>query len=431
MSKNLLQDVLTKGERGIRQVPLPPSRLKEREFENGIRYEREIPEPPEGAESGWPRKILWLAVALFLILPVAILAFGFRKAVLTVAPHSAPITVNNEFVAAKSGGDNVLPFQTASLVRDEKTVIPADIEKRVSEKASGAIVIYNGFSQEPQRLIKNTRFETPDGLIYRIPKSVVVPGKRANGKETIPGTVEATVFADSPGEEYNGPPTDFTIPGFKSDPARFAAFYARSKTPLSGGQDGIILTPSEAAELSARETLRAKLRENVRAEMQSHLPEGFVLFADAISLSFESLPLTQSGNGNVVIGEKLSAIAYLFPKKELASAIVKQTLPSYDGSPVEIPALATLAFAFSKDAAPSGESDALRFTLTGAAKVVWTFDEQALRSALAGKQKSELAAALSAFPAVERAEVMFRPFWSSRFPENPARVEIKRENVPQ
>jgi len=58
-----------------------------------------------------------------------------------------------------------------------------------------------------------------------------------NGK-TVPGSIEVTVYADEPLSKYNIGLTDFTVPGFKGAP-QFETFYARSKTPMTGGFTGM------------------------------------------------------------------------------------------------------------------------------------------------------------------------------------------------
>ena len=46
--------------------------------------------------------------------------------------------------------------------------------KEVSEKASGQIVISSKL-EAPQQLVKTTRFEAPNGHIYRIDQDITVP----------------------------------------------------------------------------------------------------------------------------------------------------------------------------------------------------------------------------------------------------------------
>lgn len=426
MPKSILQDVLAKERRNIRQVPLPSSRKDSVPDAGDLIYEREDISNEEGRGAGWSRFLLWGAAAFFLFLLGAIAALGFRGAVITVTPKSASVTLAHSFAAARNATGDALRFEPVPLSKTVETTVPADAEKQVSEKASGRIAIYNNFSERPQRLIKNTRFETSDGLIYRIDKSITVPGRSRTGGATMPGTVEVTVYADSPGEEYNIPLSDFTVPGFKNDPARFAGFYARSKTPMTGGREGMVKTPSEAAEKEARTALRAELEKGIRGAVAGQTPGDFILFDDAVSIVHESLPVTLKERDTAVIAEKAAAVAYLFRRSELASAIAKTGIRAYNGLPVEIANWNDLAFSLEEPPAVRSEvRETLRFTLKGKSRVVWRFDEEALRTALAGKQKDELGTALSAFPTIERIDVILRPFWSRHFPDNPKKIRIE------
>ena len=82
--------------------------------------------------------------------------------------------------------------------------------KEIERRASGKIIVFNNYSTNSQRLIARTRFETLEGKIYRIRDAVVVPGISDKDGRKTPGSIEVTVFADEPGEEYNIGYTDFT-----------------------------------------------------------------------------------------------------------------------------------------------------------------------------------------------------------------------------
>ena len=111
--------------------------------------------------------------------------------------------------------------------RTASTTVKATGTEQVSQSASGVITIYNDYSTAPQTLITNTRFEAPDGNIYRIHQGVTVPGATASaGGALTPGTISVTAYADQPGASYNIGQTQFTIPGFKNDPST-ASFMRR------------------------------------------------------------------------------------------------------------------------------------------------------------------------------------------------------------
>lgn len=426
MPRNILHDVMTREHRSIRQVPLPNARQRsskdeKTEEEEVVSYEREeevsINDEPRGGSRWW----LWGLAFFFLAFLGFALMSGFSGSVLTVTPKTAVVQINGEFVAS-SALDAKLQFEKLSSSKTGETDIPADTTKKVSEKATGIIVIYNHFSPAPQRLIKNTRFESPTGRIYRINQSLTVPGQKTENGKVVPGSIEAQVFADAAGEEYNSALSDFTIPGFKSDSKRYAGFYARSKTALSGGFEGTVKTASDAAFASARETLSRSLEAGLAKEAKAKVPADFILFDGALVFSYTENTSTEK-NGSVALKETVTADAYLFKRPLITSRIAESTVGA--GIPVTIPDLDSLRFAWSESPGSTSRESGIRFTLTGSAQTIFVYDADALRTALLGKQKSDLASILSSFPTIEKVDVVLRPFWSSSFSTNPKRLIIK------
>src|SRR3989344_4859320 len=151
------------------------------------------------------------------------------------------ITPRQEFIeidAPLSGGVEPLKDELAaevmSISRSEKGSVRPTGLKQISRRASGQIMIYNTYSSDSQILVKNTRFEAPDGKIYLIDKTLTIPGTNVIEGKVVAGEIEATVFADEPGENYNADLVDFIIPGFQNSVKR-EKFYGRAKTKMEGG----------------------------------------------------------------------------------------------------------------------------------------------------------------------------------------------------
>ena len=138
------------------------------------------------------------------------------------------------------------------------------------------MIIYNNFTSQNQKLIKNTRLETPEGLIFRIGESISIPGKKTENGKNIPGQIEIAVYADSAGDEYNIGLTDFTLPGFKNDPARYKSFYARSKTKMEGGFSGVIKTISKVELESMKDVLEENLKKSLASQFELEKKNDFI-----------------------------------------------------------------------------------------------------------------------------------------------------------
>lgn len=384
--------------------------------ESPIEYNNDSTLPPRKSRKG-----LWYTLGSVLV--VLALAFGvstvFHGATLTLVPRTLATTVTAELSAKKTAGVGDLPFQVITVKQSASETVKANGEKQVDKKASGTIIIYNNYSTASQRLIKNTRFSTPEGLIFRISDSVTVPGK----KGTVPGSVEAVITADVAGESYNVGLKDFTIPGFKGDP-RYTAFYARSKTPLSGGFSGIQKVIADADRAKAKTSIEAKLTSELMKLAPGQIANDQILFDRAVKIDFAQLPEEANGD-SVVLKEEGTLSLIVFNKQALSSSIADQHIKDYKDEPILVTNLDKLLFTPKGDFRPSVET--VTFTLAGDATFEWLYDELTLKQGLAGKPRADIPAVLSKYPMIEKADISIRPFWLRKFPTSLDRITIEKK----
>lgn len=376
------------------------------------------------------RPLLFGALLLALVLiPGIVIGYLLDGSEITVYPKTREPNVNGTFTAYREQRDNELSYEAMTLEATGERQLRATGEAEVSEQATGELIISNTRATS-ERLIKNTRFESPEGLIFRITESVVVPA--ANGDE--PGTVRARVFADEPGDQYNIGPTTFTVPGYREGgyDELYAAVTAESTGPMQGGFEGVTYTVDEAELASARESLHEELRGALRERVATERPAGFVVFDNSITFTYESLPSAESGEDLVTISEKALLHAPLFAEQEFASYVAAATVPGYANEPVRMDGAENLTFAYTATSTANSDLrtlDSFEFELTGKPRIVWTFDEEALKNDLAGAAKTALPTVLGSYPAIERAEAVIRPVWKRSFPDSPDSITIT-ESLP-
>src|SRR3989338_3296091 len=364
MPRNIVQDVIPRGQRkSIRDLSLGSSKPKVQE--ESVVYEEDVKkkdatksktkydeddkvmqfmtgrgEVRNGNHSRW---LIWLIGIVSGMVLVFVVGNFFSGATVTISPKSEKVPINVNLVAKAKTSEGEIGYKLFTLVRDKEEIVAADGEKPVESRASGKIIVYNNYSTTPQRLVKNTRFETPDGLIYKIGDSVTIPGRRTVSGKTIAGSIEAVAYAETVGEEYNIGLTDFTIPGFKSVPERFESFYGRSKTTMTGGKVGNEKAISEEKTLQTRARLDGALTQELIAEARKQVPDDFLLFDNAYRISFE--PVTSnaavSAKG-VTIREQANFVAFFINRKQLAGAIAENSFSDFDKAPVHVPNLDTL-----------------------------------------------------------------------------------------
>lgn len=369
---------------------------------------------------------IWIGVVVILLVLFFALSVMFSGAKIVAHPQVEEVSVSGQYEARESAGAGELQYEMMTITKEGEESVSASGTEFVEQKASGLIKVFNSYGPDDQELIANTRFESPDGHIYRIREPIVVPGTRDVNGEKVPGSVTVKVYADEPGEEYNvASNTRFTIPGFAGG-ERFEAFYAQSETAMSGGFVGERSAVSEADKSSATNAIQTRLREELLQDAYSQKPEGFVMYDDGVFIDFEDLPVEEGEGGNALVRQKATLRGVIFNEEQFAGYLADNTLPNYDGGEVVIENADELNFALTnKGEVESGASSGLRFTLDGMAKFVWQFDQEELLNSFSGKRKKDIDYILSAYPGIESAEVIMRPFWRRSFPETTKDIKLE------
>lgn len=371
---------------------------------------------------------LWASLAVFIVA----LGFGvsalFVSAEVSVTPKVKTIPINAPLTASKDRPSGEFGYQVVSVSASLDKTVSAGASAKVEKKASGTIIVYNNASDEPQKLIANTRFESADGKVFRIATPIAVPGRKTENGKKVPGSIEAVVTADQPGEGYNIDLTDFTIPGLKGDP-RYTTVYARSKSAMSGGFSGEMKVVEASLEKATQAELEASLKVKLKNNITSQIPVDFILFESGVSYEIQALSQKNTDKTDEASLElKGSAHAVIFDRALLSKAIVDIYKDSIDtaGQTLSVINLTDLTFVLGGNSKISQNmTTPITFTLTGDAKLEWLFDESMLKNDLLGIKKTDLSGLLQAkYPSIESAKVKIRPIWKRSFPVDPAEVTI-------
>ncbi len=450
MPKNIDGVSLPERRRSIRNIPIPEGRRRTDRVAmpaapvgmDGVRRPAPIvrpladePETREPVEYNTPlpprphttsRKTIWLSLgAALIILTFAILSL-FKGATLAYTPKSLALAFTGQtYSAYKSGGTGLL-YSVVKLSGDKGVAVPASGESDVSRKASGTIIVYNDASADPQKLVENTRFESADGKVYRIAQAITIPGK----KGTTPGSIEAVVTADQPGQSYNIGLTDFTLPGLKGTP-RAATIYARSKTPMTNGFIGKERTVNGADLTKAKGDLKQNIRQDLLVKAAAEVPADFILFPSLSTITYEDLAQTPAQtSGDAMVNMRGTLYGVMFKKTDLATALSLGQDGVSATDAVVIEGLDKLQVAFAGEVPTDVLGlNKIDFTVTGSALLVWQTDEVALKADLAGRGTSDLPQVLKNYPTVKTATATIRPFWKSTFPTKAAEITVKKTAI--
>jgi len=384
----------------------------------------------DGNKESKKKYILLSSIVAFLIISVFGLSAMLSKTTLTVYPEFREPVVNAEFIAYPDRREGSLSYEVITIDSTGEMQVQASGEEFVETQAKGFLEIVKT-TPGSERLIKNTRFRSPDGQIFRIQESVVVPGaiEDTTGK-LVPGTIRTEVFADAVGEEYNlAANTRFDVPGFKESNLNelYTAIYAVNRDAMTGGFSGqkFIINDDELSK--ARQELQLKLRDELLARIETEKPAGFTTFPSSVALTFEPLSTVSYGENLVTIREQAVLQMPLFKQEDFAAYLAKETISTYNREQVRIVDTSVLDFSYVDLATNStniANLTSLTFKVVGKPTIVSEFDAEQLQKDLAGKSKTSISTVLTAHPGIRSALVSSKPFWRRSFPEEPKDIII-------
>lgn len=218
-----------------------------------------------------------IVVTVFVLLSIAYVALPGVTVYLTPSASVIEKSINitlADFNRNRGELETRPPHVIASYpieVTVKKTIVHYSTGKKFSDRganSSGIITIVNTTGNS-WPLIANTRFQTDDGIVFRISSPITVPAADKNG----PGKIETIVTADQVdaygviiGERGNVQPTKFFLPGLKEDSR--SKIYAESAKPMTGGVTDytsfIAKEDVEAAKLRLKDELLKNATEELR-----------------------------------------------------------------------------------------------------------------------------------------------------------------------
>ncbi|MEK7642482.1 MAG: hypothetical protein AAB392_01670 [Patescibacteria group bacterium] len=374
---------------------------------------------------GKRRKVIFgglsaLVIASFILIMMTV----FSSARVSITPKTENIAVSMTVEASSNSlsGDSV-PYEIINFSKTKNMTVEASEEEMLERKASGKITIYNDFSKDPQRLIIRTRFESPEGLIYRIPESIVIPGKTASG----PGSIEVEVFADESGEKYNIGKTDFTIPGFKNDSKRYNAFYAKSSREMTGGFVGKVKKIEEGLRKATLEKLDLELKSEIQREVSSQVASDLVLIEDSIWFTSKELPQEDSDD-EAILTQEVSGFAIVLKKANLSKEITDEYIASsteWQNIDVIINDFSSLKITHKPETVDKGA--AINLTLEGGATATAVLNKEDISNTLKGVKRDQISEKMQMFLGIESVRASIRPAWKKAFPERSEKIFVDIE----
>lgn len=458
MEKKYVDDVIPpKNKRSIRDIPVPLRnknadshkrisgiRSVKNKEPRKIKYDgitdREIDEElfkPDRSHS----KFKIAAASVFFILVLLFVSFSLmNSAVVTITAKSEEVNINTllDVSLISNSTNEVLGYREIELDKEVSIEVTADKEEFVENSASGTIIVYNNYSSTPQRLIRQTRFESPEGKIYRIRDSIEIPGYTEKAGERTPGSIEVLVYADEAGDDYNINESSFTIPGFKGQP-QFELFSAETNTPISGGFSGVRKIVDDDDLNIAKSELKKDLTESLIDELNNQITEDFIAVYDNDSFIYFDVNQEESKDSEKVTLKMSGSInAKLFNTNELSQKVAMQEIQNFDtlSDQVLIKNIREVDIEYvnktkdteaseSDDDSKESDNEYDQIKLSGNARFVWQNNEEEIKLLLLGLNKKEISGVFAGIKGVSSANAKIKPFWSQDFPNKASKIKIE------
>lgn len=364
------------------------------------------------------------ALAVFLV----VIYFLFSKVQIDIVPKKEIVDFKigiegSQAIESVLVEESKIPAAYVSIPKNDVRDFPASGTKIVEEKARGTIIISNAFNSTPQTLVATTRFLSKERKTFRLIKTVPVPGAKVEDGKIVPSTIEASVIADQPGEEYNIAPTDFTIPGFQGTP-KYETFTARSESAMTGGARGEKKVVTKEDIEKAKKTIIDTLTGAAEIDLTASVGESYKLLdaakrATVINFSTSAIAGTIADKFTASAEFKLEAVLF---KVEDANKVIEYLLQKKTNKEIDIN-WGNQVVDFN-DVKPDFVSKSLQMVLVGNIETREKVNVDLIKDAIAGKSVDELKDVLYKNPSIEESKIVLTPSWLQSIPKDKARINI-------
>ncbi len=338
------------------------------------------------------------------------------KAQITVTPKTAPLAteVPLNFSTRATTTDtagNVIPAKVVEVIKQTSTQATATgPQTEGGNRATGTITVTNNLRRN-QSLVAQTRFQAPDGSIYRIASRLVLPAG---------GQAKATVTAAAAGEAGNLPAgTALTVPGLGGG----GGVTATTADAFSGGSSGQGTVVSRDDVERAKAELATQAAKEGLEEARGKLAVGFKIEEQAM------VPTVLSANPEPALGTTAPTftiagqvrISYFTYEDAEAQRVLKEDLQT------KIPAGSDLVEESIQQTFVATQTSA--DTLGGVIRIntltAPEISREQIKSDVAGQIPAEAESTLRASGKLDNVLVTLSPFWVRTVPDSAKKVDVR------
>lgn len=369
------------------------------------------------------RRLMWLAAAALMAAGFWCYIYYFTNATVTLYANATRTSIDTSFTvdpAATSGapGDGVMAGQVVTFSKDLNGPFAPSGKKDVGTKSAGTMTVSNATGID-QPLVANTRFQAPDGKVFKSGSDIMVPKAYLdNNGDKVNGTATVTVTADQNGDTYNEGPATYTIPNL-ANPKITA-----SGGQMSGGTSKTVTVVTQGDVDAAVAALIDKDKESSTRDLTGRTASGYLGMSASQTnkvTEITAAPAVDSEATSATVSFKVTYTMLSVKKSDYETAI-KQLEAKQVGAASEIydDGLATAQITLTSTE-PSGKAT---FHLTTDAFSGTKIDTAALAKSLAGKRYGDAVDLANRQPSVSHAEITLNPGWMASLPSRSDKITV-------
>ncbi len=357
----------------------------------------------------------FLFVTVILLAAVAYMSVKKVSIAVTVSPQSVQVDALARVGEKAEDMPHITGVANKVEVGTSREFTPTGTEEK-QVNATGTVTLVNETGKN-QPLVATTRLLSPEGKLFRLKDGVTVPAQ---------GEVEASVYADMAGGDYEIGPSKFTIPGLW-EPLQ-ERIYGVSAVSMAGGLLQVGVVSADDIQ-KAKDEIRATLIEEARLKLaeQEGVTDAMGYAAEIESINFD----VEGADEKEVVSFKVSGTATvmgaLYNQQEVINLINGRLQEKVAREPVKLVLGNALPEVQIDRASPDGKWVQLGITHNGTSYL--TEDSPALDVLrFYGKSGQEIADYVSSIEGVQDVSVRFRPAWTDVAPRVPEHIEVSVKN---
>jgi microcompartment protein CcmL/EutN len=377
------------------------------------------------------RRVMWVGVAAFLVVGYLAAMFFLTSAKVTLYAAGTRVSIDTTFsvdpsLKATDPAKAVLAGQLVSESKDLSGPFVPSGKKDAGTKATGTITVSNSYDTSPHTLVAGTRFQAPDGKIFKSTADGSVPGATVglSGGQIVlsPGmSSPITVESDQVGDSYNEAPAKYSIPGYS---AAMQAKINGQGTQMSGGTTKTVTIVAQSDVDTEKAALLAKDADTIARDLQSRVPTGYIMLPASQTTSATTVNPSPVVGGEGETGSLAIKVTYTVlavKQSEYAGLLHEQEQKQVgDTNQVYADGLSTAQVTVGDKDTSGRQSFHLTTEAYGGARL----DKLKIAASLKGVRFGDAVTLAQGLPGVSRADVTIWPIWVSSMPARPDKISI-------